>query len=167
MSSDALGTVVTITLPPSTTFDSATLPAGWFAHDNGDGTVTITTTNPLPAGDAVGLPITVRVDAAVPTGTSLEFTAVVGASTPDSNPRNNAANADTSVIAHADLGLTKNGLPATVLAGDLITYTLVVRNFGPSNAAPGETGGLAAGRADAGERCAEPGDLRRADLPAG
>ena len=133
-SSDALGTVVTITLPPSTTFDSATLPPGWFARDNGDGTVTITTTNPLPAGDAVGLPITVIVDPAVPTGTSLEFAAVVGASTPDSNPRNNEANADTSVIARADLGLTKVGLPTTVTAGELITYALVIHNFGPSRA---------------------------------
>ncbi len=71
--SAASGTVVTITLPPSTTFNAATLPAGWFAVDNGNGTVTLTTTNVITAGQVVNLPIAVNVAPGVEPGTSLQF----------------------------------------------------------------------------------------------
>ncbi len=129
--SDATGTVITVTLPPSTTFDSGSLPVGWTAVDNGDGTVTITTTNSLEPGETVDLPMVVNVDPAVEPGTSLEFSAETTSATPDASADNNSATSDTSVIGLADLVLTKDG-PTTATAGSLITYTIVVTNNGPS-----------------------------------
>ncbi len=126
-----MGTVITVTLPPSTTFDSGSLPVGWTAVDNGDGTVTITTTNSLEPGETVDLPIVVNVDPAVEPGTSLEFGAETTSATPDASADNNSATSDTSVIGLADLVLTKDG-PTTATAGSLITYTIVVTNNGPS-----------------------------------
>lgn len=50
----------------------------------------------------------------------------------DSNPANNRLEQNTTLTAAADLGLTKSGSPASVIAGGEVTYTLAVRNFGPS-----------------------------------
>ena len=52
----------------------------------------------------------------------------------DTNPNNNSATAVTTVTASADLSVVKTG-PATANAGTNITYTIVVTNNGPSNAA--------------------------------
>ena len=48
-----------------------------------------------------------------------------------SNPTNNRADADTSIVGLADLVLDKSG-PQTAVAGDLVTYTIRARNDGPS-----------------------------------
>ncbi|MEG2802773.1 SdrD B-like domain-containing protein [Stenotrophomonas sp.] len=50
----------------------------------------------------------------------------------DSNPANNRLEQNTTLTAGADLGLTKSGSPASVIAGGEVTYTLTVRNAGPS-----------------------------------
>jgi len=49
--------VVTITLPTGTSLQQTLLPAGWFATDNGDGAVTITTTQALTPGINIALPL--------------------------------------------------------------------------------------------------------------
>jgi hypothetical protein len=59
--SSAVGTVVTLTLPPGTSFDAAELPPNWYATPNPDGTVTLTTTEILPPG--ANIPLAVHVDA--------------------------------------------------------------------------------------------------------
>ena len=69
--SNALNTEVTAVLPPGTSLDTATLPAGWTAVDNGDGTVTLSTTNPLAPGQTVELPLVVDIDPAVGPKTQL------------------------------------------------------------------------------------------------
>ncbi len=96
--SNAVGTAVTVTLPASTTVNdiSSQLPSGWTAVDNGNGTVTITTTNVLTSGQVVNLPIVVNVDPAVEPGTSLPFDADTSSDTPDATPDNNSGNTDTS-----------------------------------------------------------------------
>lgn len=51
----------------------------------------------------------------------------------DPNNANNAATASTLVSAEADLAVTKTAQPSpTVIAGQSLTYTVVVRNNGPS-----------------------------------
>ncbi len=127
------GTVVTVTLAPSTTFNpgATVLPSGWYSKDFG-GFVVITTTNPLTPNTPIDLPIVVDVAPGVLPGTSLQFTGVTSSSTSDPDVTNNTANADTSVIANADLDVSKTATPTTVLAGQLVTYTIVVTNLGPS-----------------------------------
>ena len=82
--------------------------------------------------------ITVNVTAQAQAGTMVNSAAVT-ATTPDPVPANNTATASTTVTARADLAITKTG-PATVTAGANVTYSLVVQNLGPSDAAVVERG---------------------------
>ncbi len=129
--SNAVGHVVTVTLPPSTSFDSALLPTGWAAVDNGNGTVTLNSSDPLLPEQSVTLPVVVAVDNGIEPGSSIDFSGVVTATTPDPDPANNRTTSDTSIVALADLVLTKAG-PAVVTAGLPATYTVIVTNNGPS-----------------------------------
>ena len=128
--SQAQDVVVTDTLPADVTFTSAS--AGCSQATLG---VVVCTVGTLPAGQAAALVVVVKVDDDILTdlkpNVSLENRVVVASSTPDPNPDNNAADADTSVGHLADLVLDKRG-PSTLVAGDLVTYTIVVTNSGPS-----------------------------------
>ncbi|WP_242241982.1 DUF6923 family protein [Bacillus cereus group sp. BfR-BA-01309] len=61
-------------------------------------------------------------------------TATVESTTPDSDPSDNTTTIDTPIIASADISVVKTGSPTPVNAGELLTYTLVVSNAGPSDA---------------------------------
>jgi uncharacterized repeat protein (TIGR01451 family) len=52
----------------------------------------------------------------------------------DGNPNNNTASTSTTVSEGTDLAVTKTVNNATPRVGDLVTFTLAVDNFGPSNA---------------------------------
>ena len=58
----------------------------------------------------------------------------VDATTPDSNAANDTDSEDTEVTPAADLSITKTDSADPVLAGQNLTYTLVVANAGPSGA---------------------------------
>jgi uncharacterized repeat protein (TIGR01451 family) len=60
--------------------------------------------------------------------------AVVKSDVPDSTPGNNQAQEITAIDTLADLRLEKSHSPCSVIAGDILTYSLRVRNEGPSNA---------------------------------
>lgn len=62
----------------------------------------------------------------------IAVTAVV-ISAEDPNAVNNTATVTTAVTPLADLAIVKSG-PATVIAGETVTYTLTITNVGPSNA---------------------------------
>src|SRR5207244_2237172 len=94
--------------------------------------VTCTRASSLPPGAAP--PITIVVTAPSEGGT-ITNTATVSAATSDPNPANNTATASTTVIASADLSITKTDAPDPVTAGAALTYTLTVSNAGPSTAA--------------------------------
>ncbi|MCC7362611.1 MAG: DUF11 domain-containing protein [Anaerolineales bacterium] len=126
--SDALGVVVTDTLPAGVTFVSASLGC---APSGGQ---VLCTVGALTAGAQATYSITVTVNNDVQPGTSLENTAVVGSQTPDGNPSNNADDADTNVLGLVDLVIAKSDTPDPVVAGQALTYTLVVTNSGPSTA---------------------------------
>jgi uncharacterized repeat protein (TIGR01451 family) len=129
--SAATGAVVTLTLPPGASLTDIELPPGWFATPNPDGTVTLTTTTVLQPGEVTPFVMHVALDAAIPPGSSLAFDGVVTAETPDQDPTNNRDDADTSVIAQADLVIFKQG-PASMTVGDTITYIITAVNLGPS-----------------------------------
>lgn len=68
-------------------------------------------------------------------GTSFYNTASVTSSKPDNNPDNNSSTTFLTVSA-VDLSITKNG-PATITAGQNITYNLTFANGGPDTAVNG------------------------------
>ena len=131
--SDAVGTVVTLTLPTGTSYNGESLPVGWYVASSADNTVVLTTAGSLQANSTVNLPIRVSVGSEVQPGTSLQFNGEVTADTNDPNPTNNSGNADTSVIGEADLVVSKSG-PATAIAGTEITYTILITNQGETAA---------------------------------
>ena len=83
-------------------------------------TRTITSTFLVPPGYAGTSPFT--------------NTATVSSTASDPVPANNSSGAATSVTSQADLSIVKAG-PASVGRGANVTYTIVVTNAGPSNAA--------------------------------
>lgn len=65
---------------------------------------------------------------------NLVNTATVSSTTPDFNPANNTATLTTPITTSADMEIVKTVVPNPVVAGQSATYTLVVRNLGPSDA---------------------------------
>lgn len=59
-------------------------------------------------------------------------TAVVSSMTPDPDPGNNTSTVTTPVEDSADLSVVKTANPSPVIAGEVITYTLLIENAGPS-----------------------------------
>ena len=126
--STATNLVITDTLPVGVTPILASLPAscGIFA-----GTTVKCTKASLAAGAIASFSFQVTVAANVQPGSSLENVADVVSDVPDSNPLDNTARADTSIVSIADLSVNKTG-PATVVAGNQIVYNVTVANQGPS-----------------------------------
>ena len=126
---DANAVVVQDTLPAGVTFVSA---------DNGG-----TESGGIVTWPAVGLPsgdnLTYTVTVTAPASGTLLNVARADASTADPDTTNNNGSAPasrviTTVVEQADLALNKSG-PATVNAAGSITYTVLVTNGGPSDAA--------------------------------
>ncbi|WP_242310982.1 DUF6923 family protein [Bacillus cereus group sp. BfR-BA-01331] len=65
---------------------------------------------------------------------TIRNTATVDSTTPDPDQTNNTTTIDTPVNALADISVVKTGNPNPVNAGEILTYTLVVSNLGPSDA---------------------------------
>ncbi len=128
----ASNATVTITLPAGATFHSSTPPTGWTATDNGDGTITLHTANPIADGASIPITMTVNIDDAVAPGASLEFNGLLTSATTDPVPDNNTDNTDTSILASAELRVDKRTIAGPVVAGGAITYTIVIENLGPS-----------------------------------
>jgi uncharacterized repeat protein (TIGR01451 family) len=124
--------------PANLTFNSISTVAGWSCSTPASGgTGAISCSDPsLASGASATFTITVNVASGVAAGTSLSETIGASSSTPDANPSNNYATA-TVIVAGAgqsDLGVTNAGTPNPVLAGNNITYTQVVTNYGPITA---------------------------------
>lgn len=126
--SDAKDVTIVDTLPAGVTLVEA--GTGCTAGDDGTVTCGVGTLSP---GGQVSVTLVVLVDGPVEPGTSLENVAVVTAATPDTYMANNVDVASTRVAGLANLALDKQGPPG-VVAGKLITYTLIVSNAGPSTA---------------------------------
>lgn len=65
---------------------------------------------------------------------TIHNTATVTTTTTDTEPKNNTDTEDTEVIASADVSIDKKADKTHYLGGETVTYTLVVRNDGPSTA---------------------------------
>ena len=127
---DATGVVVTDTLPPSVTFDSA---AGC---TEAAGVVTCNV-GALASGGVLSFAVNVTPNL---TGVIFNLAQVAGDQL-DPAPGNNVAGETTTVvdvpvvIPMADLFVQKTDTPDPVVVGDNLTYTIFVTNFGPDTAA--------------------------------
>ncbi len=137
--------VLTDTLPSETTFLSASPGC------SADGGRTVTCTLSWLKSHATAA-FTIVVTAPATTVGQVVNVITATAATPDPDLANNAAAEVTRISAEADLSLDKCAAPDPVLAGGLLTYTLLVTNHGPdiagevtlNDALP--TGTLPAGR---------------------
>jgi uncharacterized repeat protein (TIGR01451 family)/gliding motility-associated-like protein len=85
---------------------------------------------------AVAETATLTIDATLNSNatSTVSNTASVSSSTIDPNVDNNIATEATSIDTSADLSIMKTASPEPAIAGELLTYTIVIENNGPSNA---------------------------------
>jgi uncharacterized repeat protein (TIGR01451 family) len=126
--SDAQNVMISDTLPAGETFVSASTGTGTGTSYSSGNLGTLT------AGGSVTIALVAAVNGSTANGTILTNTAAASSTTSDSNATNNTDTFDTTVtVPQADLAITKVG-PATVQAGNQITYTLSLTNNGPNDA---------------------------------
>jgi uncharacterized repeat protein (TIGR01451 family) len=135
--SDAQGLQLSDTLPANTTFVSFTVPMGWTRTDSvpvgGTGTVTASATT-LAAGANSQLTLVVHVDPNTPHLTVINNSATATTTTTDPDGSNNTGMSMTTVSARPDLSVTKTDVNDPVMLGTQISYHIVVKNNGPSDA---------------------------------
>ncbi|MEO5914482.1 MAG: Ig-like domain-containing protein [Luteolibacter sp.] len=134
--STAVSPSVSLPLPPSTTFVSATAPGAWVTTAplaGGVGTVNFSDVS-LATGGSATFTVVVKVDLAVVNNSILTATATATTTTTDPNPGNNSAIATTTAKSGADLQITLSDSPDPVIAGTELTYTLQLQNNGPLDA---------------------------------
>ncbi len=124
--SDATDVVVTDTLPPGFTLVST---SGCAEDPTGAPNCSLGT---IAAGGQASYTLTAAIDPSV-VGVVTNSVSVTS-STTDPDGTNNSFDETTTVVAEADLALTKTDSPDPVIAGNTITYTLTVDNPGPSDA---------------------------------
>ncbi len=124
--SDAVGVVVTETLPAGVIL----VATGGCAEDPGG--VPTCTLGTIPTGSSRQFTVAVAVDSG--TLGSLADRAVVTAQTTEASPGDEEMTENTAVEARADLVVTSTDSVDPVVAGLPLTYTVMVRNNGPSDA---------------------------------
>jgi uncharacterized repeat protein (TIGR01451 family) len=132
--SDAATVTLTDALPANTTFSSLNAAAGFTCTTppaGANGTVSCTAATLAPSSNSFTLVLNVSSSAA---GT-LSNTATVTAGTSDPNGSNNTATETDTLAASADLSVTKTSPATSVTPGGTVTYTIVLTNSGPSDAA--------------------------------
>ncbi|HYH10201.1 MAG TPA: hypothetical protein VEK11_24345 [Thermoanaerobaculia bacterium] len=129
--SDAANVALDDTLPASMTLVSFTQNSGPAFACTTDGTIHCTLAT-FAAGSTAAFTLVATV-APGTTGT-ISNTATVSAATADPVSSNNTSTVNVIVGANADLRIAKSG-PATATSGSEISYSIVVRNDGPSSAA--------------------------------
>lgn len=129
--STAPGVILTDVLPVGVTLLSATM-GGQSGVDSG-GTITFPSVN-LSSGETATATVTVSVDTltdgVISNAASVQDLSAVG----ENNTANNAATADVTVVAEADLGVVKAVSTNASQVGGALTYTIDVTNSGPSTA---------------------------------
>jgi uncharacterized repeat protein (TIGR01451 family) len=131
--SDAQTVTMTDPVPANTTFVSATGPKGWtptLPAVGGTGNVIFSKAT-VTAGEVAVFTIVVNVNAGTPHNTTITNSATGATTTTDPNPGNNVGTATTTVLAQADLAVTKSDSPDPVCVGGNITYTINFIDNGP------------------------------------
>ncbi len=132
--SDALAVFFTDTLPTAADYeiDTGLCQVSLNSGPNGEDVVTCQLGRLVP-GQSRSVDIYALVEPATPAGTTLVNEAVADSSTVDPEEANNTVRAENFVLQKADLAITKFGKPdGEVRAGEILTYTVIVDNLGPS-----------------------------------
>lgn len=120
------------TLPPNVSYSSAS-GTNWSCSAAGS-TVTCNRTGSLANGASSTLNIVATVNSS--TNGTITNAATVSAATADGIPNNNTTTTDVTVVAGANLSITKNVSPSPVIESGATTFTLSPRNTsGPDAAA--------------------------------
>jgi uncharacterized repeat protein (TIGR01451 family) len=141
---DAVNATLNEVVPANTSFVSVAISgtdaAGWSCPTvpapGGTGPIVCQNADvPSGANGTATFTVTVTVDPLTPSGTQIADTVSVASGTNDPNLTNNSATALVTVAGAntADLSVTDTA-PPTVLAGNSVTYTVVVKNAGPITA---------------------------------
>ncbi|MGB2642846.1 MAG: C25 family cysteine peptidase [Candidatus Acidiferrum sp.] len=136
---DAVNAVFSETIPANTTFQSIAIPVGWTCGTLPavGATGSISCTNPdLAKSASSSFTVGVAVNIGVASGTVITDIDNVTAGNNDPNLTNNSATVQTTVglSTTADLSISNVASPNPVIAGNNITYTVVVMNNGASTA---------------------------------
>ncbi|PYS59671.1 MAG: hypothetical protein DMF74_20725, partial [Acidobacteria bacterium] len=134
----ATNAVMDDSIPPNTTFQSMSVPAGWTCITPAvNGTGSVHCTNGNLTVQLQNFSLVVKVNSGTAPGSTISNTATVSSDTPDSNSANNSSTTNTNVVAagSADLAITKSDSPDPVGIGKDLSYTIVVTNNGPAAAA--------------------------------
>ncbi len=130
----AFAVAVTNFLPPDLQLASASVRKGVVtsgpdATNSGQTDIIATLDEPLQVGESSLVIITATAQSV---GRQADV-AVIGGAVPDASPANNTATVTTAVDA-PDVSLTMTGIPSSVIVGQNVAYTLIVRNLGPVRA---------------------------------
>jgi uncharacterized repeat protein (TIGR01451 family)/fimbrial isopeptide formation D2 family protein len=130
-------TVTVVNNGPSEALDvvvSDTTPVGLaFVSNSGDcATAFPCALGTLPPAATRVITVTYAVPASYTAPTPIANAATVTTTTIDPDPSNNTSTTTTPLVVVADVRLEKSG-PATIVAGQTISYTIVVTNDGPSD----------------------------------
>ena len=129
--SDANGVVVTDTLPAGVQLVSATVTQGTCTTTGTSFSCAVGTLTPATSA-RVSVAARVLTDATAGARTN---TASATTTTPESDTGNNSGSIGFTVQSQADLSVTKVASPNPVVPGENLTYSLQIRNAGPSQAA--------------------------------
>lgn len=131
--SDAQDATLVITLPAGVSQGSVSPSAG--GNCAGIGTITCIWAGATPPTTARTVSVSGPIAAAVAQGSVLSASAQASSTTSDPASANNTATTTTTVNAESDLAISLSDSPDPVVAGSQLTYTAVVTNTGPSDAA--------------------------------
>jgi uncharacterized repeat protein (TIGR01451 family) len=133
----ATGVVMTDTLPLELTVTNIAAPAGTSCttvQGAAGNEQVVCNYGDLGVGESVDVVLTVEVDPDTPGGAILFNQAVASAEQIDLDNSDNRDGEQTPVTAAAELSISKADDPDPVTAGELLEYTLMVGNAGPSTA---------------------------------
>jgi uncharacterized repeat protein (TIGR01451 family) len=137
------GVVYMAPIPASSTFVSMSVPPGWTCITpavGGTGVVTCTTPT-MASGATANFSLVVNSNISTPAGYLMSETNSISSNTPDSNPSNNQATANTIVEASvsaatfADMAVTITQSTSVPIPNQIINYTQTITNNGSFTAA--------------------------------
>jgi len=129
----ASGALITDTLPSGATFDPSNSDPDCYEQAQPKGSV-VCHIKELAVGEARELMIAAFIPASIEAGTTLSNNAVATSIQTEAQPANNAATADTTVTTSANLALSQEPSHTNIAAGETVTFTLTLKNKGPSQA---------------------------------